>query len=106
LELKGLKMTTTNWTVSEMERVKATGFVNVVHYNVTKTDGDHLASTYGTIGFEAGTPATPFESLTEAQVIAWVKDKLGEATVEASLASQIEAQRNPVKASGLPWATA
>ena len=96
-------MTTTKWTVSEMERVKATGFVNVVHYNVTKVDGEFTASTYGTIGYQDGTPTTPFASLTEAQVIAWVKDKLGEATVEAALAAQIEAQRNPVKASGLPW---
>jgi len=96
-------MTTTKWTVSEMERVKATGFVNVVHYNVTKVDGEFTASTYGTIGYQDGTPTTPFASLTEAQVIAWVKDKLGEETVEAALAAQIEAQRNPVKASGLPW---
>lgn len=99
-------MTTTNWTVSEMERVKATGFVNVVHYNVTKTDGDFTASTYGTIGYQGDTPTTPFASLTEAQVIAWVKDKLGEAVVEAALAAQIEAQRNPVQASGMPWAAA
>ena len=99
-------MTTTNWTVSEMERVKATGFVNVVHYNVSKVDGDFTASTYGTIGFEAGTPETPFASLTEAQVVAWVKDKLGEEVVEAALAAQIEAQKNPVSASGLPWGQA
>jgi ribosomal protein S11 len=86
-----------------MDRLTSDGFVVTVHYNVTATDGTYSASTYGTIGFEAGTPTTPFASLTEAQVVAWVKNKLGEATVEASLASQIEAQKNPVKASGLPW---
>lgn len=102
-------MTTTNWTVSEMERVKATGFVNVVHYSVTKTDGDFTASTYGTIGFTpdgSETGMIPFAFLTEAQVIAWVKDKLGEEVVEAALAAQIEAQKNPVSASGLPWGQA
>jgi hypothetical protein len=92
-----------NWSINQLDRNTSNGFVTTVHYDVSAVDGDHLASTYGTIGFEAGTPATPFESLTEAQVIAWVKDKLGEATVEASLAAQIEAQRNPVQASGLPW---
>jgi len=97
---------TTTYTVNQLDRLTSTGYVTTVHYNVTKTDGDFSASTYGTIGFEDGTPTTPFASLTEAQVIAWVKDKLGEATVEAALAAQIEAQRNPVKASGLPWAQA
>ena len=96
----------TTWTINQLERNTSDGFVTTVHYNVTKVDGDFTASTYGTIGFEAGTPETPFASLTEAQVIAWVKDKLGEEVVEAALAAQIEAQRNPVKASGLPWAQA
>ena len=94
---------TTTYTINQLERLTSTGFVNVVHYSVTKVDGDFSASTYGTIGFTDGTPATPFESLTKEQVVAWVKDKLGEATVETALAAQIEAQRNPVKATGLPW---
>jgi hypothetical protein len=94
----------TTWTINQLDRNTSDGFVTTVHYNVTKEDGEFSASTYGTIGFEAtGTPATPFASLTEAQVIAWVKDKLGEEVVEAALAAQIEAQRNPVQASGLPW---
>jgi hypothetical protein len=96
----------TTWTINQLDRNTSDGFVTTVHYNVTKEDGEFSASTYGTIGFEAGTPATPFASLTESQVIAWVKDKLGEEVVEAALAAQIEAQRNPVQASGLPWAQA
>jgi hypothetical protein len=98
----------TTWTINQLDRNTSDGFVTTVHYSVSKVesdgaDGIYTASTYGTIGYEASTPTTPFASLTEAQVIAWVKDKLGEATVEASLAAQIEAQKNPVKASGLPW---
>lgn len=96
----------TTWTINQLERNTSDGFVTTVHYTVTKVDGDFSASIYGTISFEAGTPETPFESLTEAQVVAWVKDKLGEEIVEATLTAQIEVQQNPVKASGLPWATA
>jgi hypothetical protein len=101
---------TTTYSIVQLDRLTSTGYVKTVHYNVTKTDGDFSASTYGTIsytpdGSESGT-MIPFASLTEAQVIAWVKDKLGEATVEAALAAQIEAQKNPVKASGLPWGQA
>ena len=97
----------TTWTINQLDRNTSDGFVTTVHYNVTKEDGDFTASTYGTIsytpdGSEAGT-MIPFASLTEAQVIAWVKDKLGEEVVEAALVAQIEAQKNPVSASGLPW---
>lgn len=101
---------TTAYFINQLDRLTSTGYVTTVHYNVTKTDGDFSASTYGTIGFtpdgsEAGT-MIPFASLTEAQVIAWVKTKLDEAVVEAALAAQIEAQRNPVQASGMPWGQA
>jgi hypothetical protein len=93
----------TTWTINQLDRNTSDGFVTTVHYSVSKVDGEFSASIYGTIGFETGTPETPFESLTEAQVVAWVKDKLGEEVVEAALAAQIESQRNPVKVSGLPW---
>ena len=94
---------TTTYSIVQLDRLTSTGYVTTVHYNISKVDGDFTASTYGTIGYEAGTPTTPFASLTEAQVIAWVKDKLGEEVVEAALAAQIEAQKNPVSATGLPW---
>jgi hypothetical protein len=97
---------TTTYSIVQLDRLTSTGYVTTVHYNVTKVDGEFTASTYGTINYEADTPATPFASLTEAQVIAWVKDRLGEEVVEAALAAQIEAQKNPVKASGVPWAAA
>ena len=94
---------TTTYTISQLDRNTSDGFVTTVHYNVTKVDGEFSASTYGTVSFEAGTPTTPYASLTKAQVIEWVKDKLGEETVEASLTSQIAAQKNPTTATGMPW---
>jgi hypothetical protein len=94
---------TTTYTINQLDRNTSDGFVTTVHYNITKVDGEFSASTYGTVGFEAGTPTTPYESLTKAQVIAWVKDKLDEEVVEASLASQIEAKKNPTTATGMPW---
>ena len=94
---------TTTYTNNQLDRNTSDNFVTTVHYNVTKVDGEFSASTYGTIGFEAGTPTTPYESLTEAQVIEWVKDKLGEEVIEASLAAQIAAKKNPTTATGMPW---
>ena len=94
---------TTTYTINQLDRNTSDNFVTTVHYNVTKVDGEFSASTYGTVGFEVGTPTTPYASLTKAQVIEWVKDKLGEEVIEASLAAQIAAQKNPTTATGVPW---
>ena len=93
-----------NWQVVQMDRQVADGFVTTVHYNVSAIDGEFTASTYGTVGFtKEEMDYVPFEELTPEQVIGWVKDSLGQETVEAALAAQIEAQQNPVQLSGLPW---
>jgi hypothetical protein len=91
------------WKIAQLDRQTSDGFVTTAHWTVNAVDGEYSASTYGTIGFEAGTPATPFASLTEAQVIAWVKAKLDVAAIEASLQSQIDAKKNPVTTTGTPW---
>jgi len=98
-------MTTFNWTISQMDRLTADGFVTTVHYNVTATDDTYSASTYGTVGYtqEQGESYIPYADLTEATVVGWVQTSLGKDTVEANLQSQIDAQKAPVKASGLPW---
>lgn len=98
-------MTTFNWTISQLDRNTADGFVTTAHYNVTAVDGDFTASTYGTVGFtqEEGAAMVPFAELTQEQVVGWVQEKLGQSVVEDSLQSQIDALKNPVQATGLPW---
>ena len=98
-------MTTFNWSVNQMDRLTSDGFVVTVHYNVSATDDTYQASTYGTIGYtqEPGETYTPYDQLTEAQVVGWVQTSLGKDTVEASLQSQIELQKDPVVATGTPW---
>ena len=97
-------MTTFNWTITQMDRLTSDGFVVTVHYNVSAQDGEFTASTYGTIGYTQESESfVPYDQLTEAMVVGWVQNSLGKETVEASLQSQIEAQKNPVQASGLPW---
>jgi hypothetical protein len=93
-----------NWDVVQMDRLTSDGFVVTVHYTVSAVDGDFTASTYGTVGYtQEETNFTPYNSLTKDQVIGWVQNSLGKDTVEASLADQINAQKNPVQESGLPW---
>lgn len=92
------------WNVVNMERKTDNGFVVTVHYTVNAVDGEVTASTYGTVGYtQEADNFTPFEQLTKDQVVGWVQTSLDKDAVEASLASQSEALKNPVQESGLPW---
>lgn len=92
------------WNIAQMDRKADDGFVTTVHYTVSAVDGEHTASTYGTVSYtqEPGN-YTPFEQLTKELVVGWVQESLGKDEVEAGLAAQIDAQKNPVSESGLPW---
>ena len=93
----------TTWTIAQLNRETADGLVTVAHWRVDAVDGEHSAGSYGSVGFERGDTFTAYEALTESQVIAWVKEKLDVEAMEASLAAQIEAKKNPVTAVGVPW---
>ena len=98
-------MTTFNWQIVQMERLTADGFVVTVHYNVSATDDIYTAGTYGTTSYTQtpGETYIPYADLTQDVVVGWVQEALGKDTVEASLQGQIDAQKNPVQESGLPW---
>ena len=93
----------TTYTIAQLNRQTADGLVTTAHWRADAVDGEHSAGSYGTVGFERGETFTPYDSLTEAQVIAWVKDKLDVEAIEASLAAQIESLKNPTTATGVPW---
>ena len=96
----------TTWTISTLERELSDGGVIVAHWRATAVDGDFSASDYGTVGFTPDPSASGFiayDSLTEADVIGWVQAELDQDTIEASLAAQIEADKNPTQAAGVPW---
>ena len=101
-------MTNYTWTIVNMDRLTADGFVVTVHYNVSATYGTYNASTYGTVGYteQPGETYVPYADLTQEMVVGWVQTSLGKDTVEASLQSQIDAQINPVQESGMPWSAA
>ena len=93
-----------NWRIVNLDRKTSDGFVITAHYTVTATDGDYSASTYGTVGYtQESDNFIPFDNLTPEIVTGWVQTSLGKDTVEESLTTQIEAQKNPVQVSGLPW---
>ena len=96
----------TTWTISTLERELSDGGVIVAHWRATAVDGDFSASSYGTVGFTPDPSASGFiayDSLTEADVIGWVQAEVDQDAIEASLAANIEAQKNPTQAAGVPW---
>lgn len=100
--------TTFTWTIGNLERNTADGKVTVAHYSISAKSGDQAygSGAYGSLGFD-GDITTPFSELTEEQIVGWVKDALGEekvTEVEAALQAQIDEQRAPSKAAGVPWA--
>ena len=99
---------TTTWKIANLERETEDGFVFTAHYTVNADDGTYTSGAYGSLGFERPNDLVPFSQLTEATVIGWVKEKLGEEKVteiEAALQSQINEQKHPTKAAGVPWAS-
>jgi hypothetical protein len=100
--------TTTTWAIAKMDRYTSDGIVMTVHYTVDSNDGTYSAGAYGSVGLEAPEEnVIPYADLTPEIVIGWVQEKLGGdekvAEIEAALQAQIDEQRSPSKAAGVPW---
>jgi len=98
------------WTISTLERNTSDDGVVVAHWRASDSevvgDDTHSGSSYGTCGFTPDSTAdgyTAYDSLTEADVIAWVKADVDADAIEESIAAQITASKEPVTAAGVPW---
>ena len=100
---------TTTWTIAQLDRELADGYVYTVHYRVDATDGPYSAGAYGAVSLEKPDTLVAYKDLTSETVIGWVKAKLDAeeagtvAKVEAALAAQIAEQKTPTIGSGIPW---
>lgn len=93
-----------NWSISILDRRTADGFVTTAHWQAVAVDGDHSASIYATASWPDGQAVTPYEDLTEAQVLQWVWDSgVDKAAAEAALSAMIAEQKAPKHATGTPW---
>lgn len=106
---------TNTWGIVQLdaypEKDGLTDVVFTVHWNLTGNDGEgNTGYAYGSVGvtLDEGGSYTPYNELTKEQVVGWVQESLGAeqvASLEASVASQIEQQINPtVVTPPLPWA--
>ena len=95
---------TTTWTITQTNYETSNGFIITAHWTATAVDGDYTASAYSTCSWQAGTPTVPYASVTMAEVLDWCwASGVDKDATEAALAQQIELQKNPVTAAGVPW---
>ena len=93
------------WTISTLDRETSNNFVITAHWQCTAVDGNYTASIYSTCSWAEGAPTIPYDELTQETVLAWCwASGVDKDATEAVLAAQIEAQKNPVTATGTPWA--
>ena len=101
------------WIVSNLEHEIADGAVIVSHWQTVDSevvdDVTYSGRSYGTCGFapDPSSPSyVPYADITEEMAIGWTKDSLGEEqveSIEASIAAQIDAEKNPTQEAGVPW---
>jgi hypothetical protein len=98
------------WSIANLERETTDGYVFTAHYTVNAKDDTYSAGAYGSLGFERPEgELIPFADLTEGTVVGWILDALGEEKVSEvceALQKQLDEQRAPSKAAGVPWAAA
>ena len=95
---------TTTWTITQTDYLVADGFITTAHWNCSTVDGTYGASAYSTCSFAPATPAIPYASVTEQEVLNWCwNNGVDKDATETSLALQMELLKNPVTATGVPW---
>jgi hypothetical protein len=102
---------TYTWKVGQCDRTLADGVITTLHYTVTAEtdDGVYSAGAYGSIGLEAPEAETmiAYDSVTEANCIAWVQAALGGAEkvteIQTALDNQLTEKRTPTVGAGTPW---
>ena len=107
--------TTFTWSINTLERELSDGYVFTAHYSVNAVSSTldpegtpYSQGAYGSVGLERPEgDLIPFDDLTQDQVIGWVKEALGGdekvTSIQEALQNQIDEQRAPTKAAGVPW---
>jgi hypothetical protein len=94
-----------NFTISNLES-NADGGVIVAHWQVSKTSGELVASSYGTVSLTPDPESEDYiayDSLTEDDVIGWVQEELDTEALEAGLDADLAEQASPSVIVGVPW---
>ncbi len=101
-------VTVFTWTIAQLERSVSDGMIQTVHYQVAAKDDAYASSAYGSLGLEPADPESmvPYSELSPELCVQWVKDSFGPekvAEIEGALQDQLDQQRAPRVAQGVPW---
>ena len=99
-------MTNFTWNITAMKRRASDGMVYQVEYKVIGNRGEYKTSKIGYVRLRESSSPTSFLSLTEEQVIGWVKSRMGsekEQAIYDLLNSELDKKETPPTADGLPW---
>lgn len=100
--------TTYTWKVAALDAQPShdghTNVINTVHWTLSGTDGEHTASSYGSVGvtYDADAPFTEYDNLSEADVLAWVWSSVDKAETEANVEKQLAELATPSKVTLTP----
>ena len=96
-------MATHTWKVVALDAQPShdghSNVINTVHWTLTGVDGEHTASSYGSVGvtYDADAPFTEYDNLTEADVLAWVWDSVDKTEQEANVEKELAELASPSK---------
>ena len=104
---------TTNWKIAQLKRNPSNGLVFevtfIMNFELEEETDRHVGSVE-LVGDETSPTFVPYEELTEAIVLDWVKEELTqakiteiEANMKARLEERIEKKINPEFLVGKPW---
>lgn len=108
-------MTTFNWVVTQTEYdiqpAEMDGAIVKVHWSCDASEENegttYNRSSYGSCSFSpdpTDSSYIAFSDVTMQDCLDWVwADGVDKDAIEASLAANIEAQKNPTQAAGVPW---
>lgn len=96
-------MTSFIWTINDLERTTADGFVILAKFGCTASDGVNIAAMTSAACWtqDPDKPIIPYEDLTEEIVLGWVKEAAPD--TEANLQVTLDLMAAPVQAAGMPW---
>ncbi len=108
-------MATKTWQINTLERELADGYVKKAIYRVNGEDGTYTFRATGEVFLPKPSSLKAYASLTEAEVIGWVKARIDEianstdpkgvtvADIEKAVEDGVNEQKTPTTGAGKPW---
>lgn len=94
------------WEIVALERKATDGGVIKVHFCATKVDGEHTGVLHDDCRFRPDSSSegyTPFDQLTQDDVIGWLQAKYADGLIEQILDERIAESKAPSIVDGVPW---